>query len=182
MAHEQGKVCYLVHEFLMPFAAAAFALVVIGRLVFNSPVPYFVVPTNSMYPVIRPGDILFSEGWNLGSIRPGDIIVYRGYNAITHRWYWIVHRVREVKVINGSIYLITAGDYNVQLCKESGVNPVYCYDNGTLYPDQGLPLRKCPVFGSPSEFCVAGKVLALGGKPLKVPLLGELILRLRGNI
>jgi signal peptidase I len=186
MANEQGKIFFLVKklvdEFLFPLALLVLVIIILPKFLLASPVPYFVVPTKSMTPTIWPGDILFSEGWDLDSIRPGDIVVYRGYNALTHQWYWIVHRVQEIRIVNGTRYLITAGDYNLQLCKKDNLSLVYCYDNGTLYPDEGLPLKKCPLFGEPREFCVAGKVLQLGDKPLKIPVIGKLLLAIRRNL
>ncbi|NPA85813.1 MAG: signal peptidase I [bacterium] len=169
----------LVDDFVFPFAVFLFVFGIGLRLITASRIPYFIVPTKSMYPVIKPGDILFSEGWTLNAVKPGDIVVFRAYDALRHRWLWVVHRVIRLVHRHGKVYLITAGDYNLQLCKQHHEPEVYCYDNGSLYPDTGLPLVHCPLFGKLHGFCVAGVVLEINGQPLKLPYIGKLLLGIR---
>jgi|GEM_PF-3252988 len=165
-----------------------FVAIIIGlKIAFNSRTPVVTVPTKSMYPVIKPGDILFVEGWDVNSIKPGDIIVYLGYDPIKyHRWIYIVHRVVKIVKVNGKEYVITAGDNNIRsICLIHDLPKQCCYDvsyvkscpnviKSGFYPPPGLPLKKCPVFGEPKGFCIVGKVIMYNNTtPLKIPYIGK---------
>lgn len=72
--------------------------------------PLVYVASNSMYPTLRIGDLLFVKGVDPEDIREGDIIVFRKTTGSDER---IVHRVVRVKSVGGRILITTKGDNNL---------------------------------------------------------------------
>ena len=67
-----------------------------------------VVASGSMEPALRTGDALIVRPTGSAGVAPTDIVVYRNGNG--HRW--VIHRVVEIRVVNGQRYLVTKGDAN----------------------------------------------------------------------
>lgn len=65
-----------------------------------------VIGSNSMKGAIDRGDVSFYESYHKQNIKVGDIIIYK-YNNIE-----IVHRVVEIKNVNGELRFYTKGDRN----------------------------------------------------------------------
>ncbi len=78
----------------------------------------YIIPTKSMIPTLMPGDVVIIKHVNPGDIHIGDIIAYDivTYNPGTGPYIRlpvvIVHRVINVKTIDGVRYFITKGDNN----------------------------------------------------------------------
>jgi signal peptidase len=66
-----------------------------------------VVASGSMEPALRTGDALVVRPTGAAGVAPADIVVYRNGG---HRW--VIHRVMEIRVVNGQRYLVTKGDAN----------------------------------------------------------------------
>ena len=76
-------------------------------IVTGSETPIAVIHGYSMYPLLREGDLVFAYKAPPDAIKVGDIIIYEGIDKRL-----IIHRVIEVKVINGKYYYVTKGDNN----------------------------------------------------------------------
>ncbi len=65
---------------------------------------HFTVPTESMFPVLRVGDVVQVCGFPAAAARPGDIVVSKLGAS------WRVHRLLEVRDADGRLFFITKGD------------------------------------------------------------------------
>jgi signal peptidase I len=132
------------------YAIVVFILVaVIGTFVFKRPFLMSAVRSNSMYPLFQKGDIIFLNPIRSNNnINIGDIIVFKTQGGSYDSQGLIVHRIIGGNPKKG---YTTKGDAN-------------------NYTDQSI--------GNPSikpEWVVA-KLIVIGVKPLKLPLLGNLSL------
>ena len=79
-----------------------------GILITTSDSPIYAATSDSMYPGIKPGDVLLVS-WDYTYPIPGDIIVYKKENDVIP----VIHRVIAVQPLeNGDYNLLTKGDYN----------------------------------------------------------------------
>lgn len=130
----------------------------------HSEVPLAVVKSTSMIPTLNVGDIVVIVGVKPGEIRSGDIIIYdkrinvrdvakAPYERVEDIGYIIIHRVVNVYVVDGKIYLVTKGDNN-------------SFSDPWIVPEEG----------------VLGRVLTFNIQsieyPLKIPYIGYLSLYL----
>jgi len=117
------------------------------------------VPTESMSPIINPGDMVLVEKTNIldvfdeldpNDIKVGDIIVYekpvQTDNGQSESNEEIIHRVIAIGNLNGKKYLILKGDNNIFV------------DNEKVYLSQ-----------------VDGRVVMWGRNPILIPKAGYLI-------
>ncbi len=70
----------------------------------------FTVPTGSMSPFLAPGEKVIVESAKASEIKVGDIIVWKTQIAVEAQSAWIVHRLIERRIVNGSWRLVTKGD------------------------------------------------------------------------
>lgn len=112
--------------------------------------PFAVVRGNSMYPLLREGDIIIIERKDPSEIKIGDIVVYRSL-----RGGLIVHRVTEIIVVDETYYFKTKGDNNS--LDDSFLNE---YESGL-----GI-----------NENRILGVAVKLNGSTLKIPYIGSLVL------
>ncbi len=71
--------------------------------------PFYVVSSASMVPALNVNDVLIVQGVNFNDIKVKDIIVFHSpsnYDKI------IVHRVKDIKEVNGIRTITTKGDAN----------------------------------------------------------------------
>ena len=83
-----------------------FSLSPLLKLILNTPIPLAVVSSYSMEPTLHVGDLILVIGVDSSSINIGDIIIY------FDRGEPIVHRVIDVKVVDGIRRFLTKGDAN----------------------------------------------------------------------
>jgi signal peptidase len=121
----------------------------------GTPSPIAVVRGNSMYPLLREGDIIILSKKSPNEIKVGDIIVYRSL-----RGSLIVHRVIEVEYVNGIYYFKTKGDNNI--LDDKFLNE---YEDGL-----GINQNR-----------VVGVAIKMGDSVLKIPYLGSIALILSGR-
>lgn len=77
-----------------------------------------VIASNSMYPKLKVGDIVFIKDIDILQIKQGDILQYQMDN------YTVIHRVEEIKHDkNNKIYFIMKGDNNNNI----DLYPIYDY-------------------------------------------------------
>ncbi len=122
-----------------------------SKTIFGVESPIVVVDGRSMLPLFSTGDIVFITRAEPDQIKVGDIIVYRSLLG-----GYIVHRVVKVVVKDGKYYYVTKGDNNLL--------PDYFEFEGK----PGVPYER-----------VVGVVVKVNNIPIKVPLLGLIILALR---
>jgi signal peptidase len=79
------------------------------RFVLSTDYPIVVVEGVSMEKTYIQGDLLFLKGIPALDIKMGDVVVYRR----TAGSLLIVHRVVDIKVVNGEVYFTTQGDNRV---------------------------------------------------------------------
>ena len=117
------------------------------------PVLLTVVSSNSMYPTIEKGDVVvIGATGEDDSIEVGDIVVFRPESGRLASRGWIIHRVVGGTAEDG---FITRGDGNALSDQEDG---------GTPPIGQGV---------------IVARALTISGSPIKVPLIGNLILWLQ---
>ncbi len=127
---------------------AIILLAAITSVIWKKPVMFSSVRSNSMYPLFRRGDMLLIK--NISSrdtIDIGDIIVFKAEEGSLADSGWIVHRIVDG---NQSLGFITKGDANEYADQTPG----------------GPDLVK--------REWIAGRVLTIGDKVLKIPLIGYL--------
>ncbi len=130
--------------------AAFVAVSTVGTIVTKQPFLMTSIRTNSMYPQLERGDlVLLNEFSSKESISKNDVIVFKVEEGNYIINDWMMHRITDGNARDG---FITKGDANEQ----------------TDQDDMGIPPVK-------PEW-IAGKALAVGGRPLKIPLLGHLAL------
>lgn len=91
------------------YALLVILVVVVGAVtkLYLASVPVAIVKGNSMYPLLREGDIVFIARVNPRDVFVGDVIVFS-----TPGGRLVVHRVVEVVEFNGRRYFVTQGDNN----------------------------------------------------------------------
>ncbi|MEM3346409.1 MAG: signal peptidase I, partial [Desulfurococcaceae archaeon] len=87
--------------------AGATLLVVLSSLMFLAEIPLAVVKGESMFPLLREGDLVIIVRVKPEDIGVGDIIVFRTPNGRL-----VVHRVIDVVEVDGRKYYVTMGDNN----------------------------------------------------------------------
>jgi signal peptidase len=87
--------------------AGATLLVVLSSLMFLAEIPLAVVKGESMFPLLREGDLVIIVRVKPEDIDVGDIIVFRTPNGRL-----VVHRVIDIVEVNGRKYYVTMGDNN----------------------------------------------------------------------
>jgi signal peptidase I len=106
----------------------------------------------SMYPALKPGDIITIRRINTEDIKAGDIVVYRTEQK------WIAHRIQQIKSQSDTVEFITKGDS----CKD---------------PDIAIPAKK--IIGKVISFTRndrSKKISETGGlRRVKFPLKGHII-------
>lgn len=120
------------------------------REVTNNSSPLAVVRGNSMYPLLREGDIIILSKRDPSEIKIGDIIVYKSLKGNL-----IVHRVINIVSSNGIYYFQTKGDNN------------YLDDKFLNEYEFGLGI---------SQDRVIGVAIKIGNSVLKIPYLGSIAL------
>ena len=71
----------------------------------------FSIQTESMYPTMNPGDLIFGTGIDdMSELRPGDIITY--WTVINGERVLNTHRIEEIYDGNGFLIFATKGDKN----------------------------------------------------------------------
>ena len=71
----------------------------------------FSIQTESMYPTMNPGDLIFGTGIDvMNELRPGDIITY--WTVINGERVLNTHRIEEIYDGNGFLIFATKGDKN----------------------------------------------------------------------
>jgi len=124
-----------------------------ARMLFGVEAPIVVIEGRSMLPLFYTGDIVFIKHVPPQDIHVGDIIVYKAYEG-----NYIVHRVIEVRIVDGKYYYVTKGDNNAL--------PDY-FEFGDL---PGIPYDR-----------VVGVVVTVNGIPLKIPIVGLLVLAFKAR-
>ena len=134
----------------------AIIIILIAKFAFpgGMPSPISVIESGSMRPTLERGDVIFWTPSSIDNIHIGDIVVYK--SSMGNKY--IVHRVIEIKTINGERALITKGDANE-------------------YPDQYGPHA---VENYVTSKNLVGKVVMLGNLPVKLPYIGLLYIYSRG--
>lgn len=125
--------------------------IIVASKLFMAEVPVAVVKGNSMLPLLREGDIVFIVKSGPQNIEVGDIVVYRTYTGSL-----IIHRVIEVREIDGKYYYVTKGDNN-------NIPDVHHFDYGI-----GISGER-----------VVGKVVSVDHTVFKIPYIGNLVLLFR---
>ena len=126
---------------------------------------FIAVPTESMSPVINPGDMVLVEKTNIldvfgelntSNVKEGDIIVYskpyrvqQGEELIMEN-ETVIHRVIAVRSSQGGKYLITKGDNNTYS------------DNARVYPTQ-----------------ITGRAITWNDNPITIPAVGHAVIYLK---
>jgi len=131
---------------LLIIGAILLALNTVLPKLLGTEIPLAVVSSYSMEPALHVGDLLVIVGVKPSDIKVGDIIVYKSYKEP------IVHRVINVKIVNGVYRFLTKGDANT-------------------HPDQDIRNPQSWV----SEHEVLGKVVIV------IPYLGSISLALTKN-
>lgn len=122
--------------------------------VWNRPMLFTSIRSNSMYPLFRRGDMVLIDNISeKDEVKVGDIVVFKALEGSLASKGWIVHRIVEGNEDTG---YITKGDANEYTDQASG---------GT---------------GAIQRQWITGRVLTAGGMPMKIPLIGYLPLWLEG--
>lgn len=134
---------------LIGMAVLIVSLAVITGTVTHKPAFFSVIQSNSMYPLLSRGDIVFVRPVHSSAVfRPGDIVLFKESTFFSSN-QWIIHQIISGNDRDG---YVTKGTAN-------------------LRPDQEMK-------GFPAVMpnSIAGKVIAPGGIILKLPLLGFVFL------
>ena len=135
-------------DILLYLLVAIILFAAITSVIWKKPVLFSSVRSNSMYPVFQRGDmLLIKRVTHKVFLEIGDIIVFKAEEGSLADSGWVVHRIIEGDHTTG---FITKGDANEYADQSPG----------------GTDLVK--------QEWIAGKVLTLGDKVLKIPLLGYL--------
>jgi len=141
----------LIREVLSTILTVTLVVLLVSKIVLLAlgiPSPIAVVSGTSMEPTLYEGDMVILYKPAPSDIKPGDVIVY-----VSKTGRYIIHRVIEVKVVNGEYYYRTKGD-NVP------IEDYIQYDNS-----YGISYSR-----------VIGKVLAINNAIFKIPYIGYLSL------
>ncbi|MEM2122999.1 MAG: signal peptidase I [Candidatus Bathyarchaeia archaeon] len=82
------------------------------KYMLGTEVPLAYVPSRSMEPNLRVGDLVVIKGGDPGEISNGSIIVFYVPNHYGEDAYRIVHRVVKIVEVDGTHYYETKGDNN----------------------------------------------------------------------
>jgi signal peptidase len=82
------------------------------KYILGTEVPLAYVPSRSMEPNLRVGDLVVVKGAKPGEISNGSIIVFYVPNHYGEDAYRIVHRVIKIVEVDGILYYETKGDNN----------------------------------------------------------------------
>lgn len=153
---------------MMQFSKEIVILLIIVSITSIATSQLVAVPTESMNPAIKAGDMVLVEKTNVldvfrelnpDDVKVGDIIVYskpadkeQGQNHSSSNES-IIHRVLSVKTSGGQKYLILKGDNN----------PVS--DSERVYPSQ-----------------ITARAITWDGKPVVIPQIGHLVIYLKNLI
>jgi signal peptidase len=141
----------LISRFINLFLYAIIAVTLIaalGSVIFKQPLLISVVRSNSMFPLMERGDLVFIERIAAkDTVRAGDIVVFKTDIGDYSKVGWIIHRIVDGNDQDG---YITKGDNNQVTDQEMGGAP---------------PIKK--------EW-MASRAITIGDHPLKVNWLGFL--------
>lgn len=116
--------------------------------IWNRPVIFSSVRSNSMYPLFQRSDMLLIKSLSKDDdVKVGDIVLFKVEEGSLSSKGWIVHRIIDGDEISG---YITKGDANKYTDQHSG---------GT---------------GPVQRDWIVSKVLTIGTQPIKIPLIGHL--------
>jgi len=93
---------------IIPALILVGALILVTMLYISHEVPAAIVKGRSMLPLLREGDVVFITRCKPSEIGIGDIVIYRS----RFEGRLVVHRVVDIKYINGVYYFVTKGDNN----------------------------------------------------------------------
>ena len=88
---------------------SVFSLWTLAKYILLTENPIVYVASGSMYPTLKVGDLLFVRGVKPEELKKGDIIVF--VKPIGNGEY-IVHRIIDIKEVDGRILVTTKGDNN----------------------------------------------------------------------
>ncbi|MCE4609476.1 MAG: signal peptidase I [Desulfurococcales archaeon] len=111
-----------------------------------------IVEGISMEPLLHTGDVVLIKKEAPDQINVGDIVVYSSGTK------YIIHRVIEIRQIDGKYCYVVKGDNNPM-------------------PDPGFP--ECHGLGIPYD-AIVGVVQEVDGSPVKIPYVGGLSLMVKG--
>jgi signal peptidase I len=119
--------------FATAIIGAIYAVPLMLTKTLNSESPTLVVISNSMFPVLKRGDLIFIQGTSPEDIKVGEVVVFR------HGAGLAVHRIISIQ----GEYIITKGDANIE--KDQ---PITYEDIVGRVPGMGDGLLKIPYIGS----------------------------------
>ncbi len=137
---------YFTLGYLIIYVVLGIVLIAgLGTLILKK--PFFLVPirSNSMYPLLERGDAVLIQTANPNAISVGDVVVFRATGGSLAAQGWVMHRIAGGNKEEG---FITKGDANEYTDQEHG----------------DAQLVKCD--------SIAAKAVSLGGRPLRIRLLG----------
>lgn len=103
MGHFFKKMFYgFLYVAMIGAIAVSFPLV-LGRLL-KTETPLAAITSNSMWPVLKRGDLVLIKKINLAQIQPEDIIVWKNQAG------FVIHRIKEIDRVKKMV--ITKGDAN----------------------------------------------------------------------
>ncbi|MEM2849419.1 MAG: signal peptidase I [Candidatus Bathyarchaeia archaeon] len=88
---------------------SVYSIWILAKYILLTENPVVYVASGSMYPTLKVGDLLFVRGVEPGELKKGDIIVF--VKPVGNGEY-IVHRIVDIKEVDGRILLTTKGDNN----------------------------------------------------------------------
>lgn len=136
---------------LLAFAILCTLIAAVGSAITKEPVLLTVIRSNSMHPVWERGDMVILK--NLSekeTVHNGDIIFFKTDKGSLAEKGWIAHRVVDGNLNQG---FITQGDANKATDQQDGSGPI-------------------------EREWIAGRALTIGDKPLVIPKLGHLSLKM----
>lgn len=137
-------------DVILYLLTAVALIVTISSTIMDKPVLLTSVKSNSMYPLFQRSDILLIKPLSATEqINIGDIVVFRTYVDTFPSEGWVVHRIIDG---NDETGYITKGDANDCTDQENGRSELI------------------------KREWITAKVVTIGGKPVKIPLIGQLSL------
>ena len=124
-------------------------IVLVFSLVPGVHLPMAVIASGSMSPTLEEGDVVAWTPLSIEDVSVGDVVVFKSYTGWSGERL-VAHRVTEVVDNNGVLMLGTRGD-------------------ASDWNDQNKPGLSEPYIRSDH---LLGRVVDVGGSPLKVPLVG----------
>ena len=114
-----------------------------------TPTPIGIISSRSMEPLMTIGDVVFVQPMAIEDVKVGHLVAYDAPPDRT-----MIHRVVEIKTYPGKILLLTRGDANEEVDQAVGFPPVTVEN-------------------------LIGRVFCLDGVPVRIPLVGLLIVQAR---